>query len=135
MATQPKSDILLDLDELAPPKVQIKFGQKTIEVHPPSLTQYSKIIDFSEKLGSIKKTKDEFSKVGEVYEEIDGLIKELIPELKDTELNFAQLSSLFKLMSEIGAPSDRALAKLKAQGIDLKATGKASKKASASSKQ
>lgn len=126
--TTEKDDITLDLDALAPPKVQLKFGGKTVNIEAPDLPDYAKIIALSEKM---KTGKEDFATLTVIYEEMATLIKSLIPELKETKLNFAQISSLFKLLSEIGAPSDKAIAKLKAQGINLKPS-KQSPKVSAS---
>ena len=126
--TTEKDDIILDLDALAPPKVQLKFGGKTVNIEAPDLPDYAKIIALSEKM---KTGKEDFATLTVIYEEMATLIKSLIPELKETKLNFAQISSLFKLLSEIGAPSDKAIAKLKAQGINLKPS-KQSPKVSAS---
>jgi len=123
-----KDDILLDLDALAPPKVQVKFNGKTIKIVPPDLPAYAKIIALSEEM---KKDKSNFTAVTVTYQKMETLVKELIPEVKEDTLNFAQISSLFKLLSEIGAPSDKAIAKLKAQGINLKPS-KQSPKVSAS---
>jgi hypothetical protein len=131
---EPKSDILIDLDALAPPKVQISFQGKTIEVSPPDLTQYAHIIDFAQQLSALRKADKGLTEMGPIYGEINELLKTLIPELKDVKLTFAMTSALFKLMSEIGSPTDKAMEKLKEQGIDLKATGTKSPKVSTSPK-
>ena len=123
-----KSEVLIDLDALAPPKVRLKFNGQEIDVTPPSLPDYAKIIDLSQAMRAGQKSS---TSVVATYEKMGVLVKELVPELKDENLNFAQISSLFKLLSEIGAPTDQAIAKLKAQGIDLKPS-KQSPKVSAS---
>lgn len=129
-----KSDILLDLDALAPPNITINYAEKAISVNPPDLKQYARIIDFSEKLTNSQKSAKKLDAIASIYPEINSFLKELIPELKEVNLTFAMTTALFKLMSEAGAPSDRAVAKLKEQGIDLKPKD-AGPKASASSKQ
>lgn len=136
--TTPKSDISLDLDELAPPKMNINFGGKTIAVNPPTLEEYAKIIDFSQQLKDHENEKgvtdsDSIRKIADIYKDINMFIGEVMPEFKNTKLNFAQSSALFRLLSQIGAPSERVLEKLKEQGIDLKAS-KQSPKVSASRK-
>ncbi len=114
-----KTDVELDLDALAPPSVKINFKSKAISVTPPTLEQYAKVIDFSEQLSNLKD--NDFTTVANVYKNIEDFVKEVIPELKDEVLNFAQLSSLFKLLAQVGSPTDKALEKLKEQGINLKA--------------
>jgi hypothetical protein len=116
--TTKKSDISIDLDELAPLSVELKYLGKKIMVEAPSLSQYASVIDYSEQLRNLKKS--DVKSVADIYEKIAVFIKEVIPELKEVKLNFAQVSSLFKLLAEIGAPTDKAVDKLKAQGIDLK---------------
>lgn len=133
--TDNKSDIQLDLDALAPPTVQLSYKGKTIEVTTPDVKNYAKIIDFSTQMQQIEKTEtsSDFTKVADVYAQIEELIKELIPGLKDETLNFAQLSALFKMLAEIGSPTDQAVEKLKAQGVNIQES-KDSPKVSASQK-
>ena len=131
MVDEPKSDIQLDLDALSPPKVQVNYEGQTIAVKAPTLEQYSKIIDISNELKAAGEKATDPKTVTDIYKSIEAFVKEAIPELADKALNMAQLSSLFKLLSEIGAPTDKAVAKLKEQGIDLQAE-QADPKASAS---
>jgi uncharacterized UPF0160 family protein len=113
-----QSDIQLDLDALAPKQVQIKFSDQTIKINPPTLQQFAKIVDFTDKLEAISKT-DNMAQTTAVYSDIEAYIKELIPELKDAVLNMAQILALYKLLVDLGSPTDKAMEKLMSMGVSL----------------
>jgi hypothetical protein len=118
MTTDDKTPIDLDLDALAPKKVQINYQGKTIPVNPLSLEQFSKLYDLVAEVDTAKNSQDE-KKILELFVKIDPLIKECIPELKDDKLNQIQLMALLNLLQEISSPQDKALAELKKRGINL----------------
>lgn len=130
-----KSDIALDLDALAPKKVQISYQEKTLDVNPPTLEQFVTIMDLAEQMRSIKDNTD-FKQTAEVYKQAQVVIVECIPDLKDVNLNFMQITALFELVSKLGAPDDdRAIAELKRRGITIGKPGEKSPKGLASSEQ
>lgn len=121
-----KSEIQLDLDALAAPSVQINYKGQSYQVEPPSVSQFARIADLSDKLAQIDtkdKSAEALQKTTALYDQIDGLIKEIIPDFKDKKFNFAQIMALFKLVSTVGQPTDKAIAKLREEGIDLTKTG------------
>jgi len=130
-----KSDVALDLDALAPAKVQINYNGKTVEVIPPTLEQYVKVMEFADAMNKIEDKQENYKQVIDLYGKIKDFIYECVPGLKDEPLNVAQLTSVFELLSTLGAPSDRAVEELKERGINLKSDGKNDPKASASPKQ
>ena len=130
-----KSDIALDLDALAPATVQINYKGKLISVTPPTLEQYALVMDYADQMNKIDDKAENYKQVTDLYAKIKEFIYSCIPDLKDEPLNVAQLTSVFELLSELGAPSDRAVEELKARGITVKSDGKQSPKASASPKQ
>jgi hypothetical protein len=130
----PKSSIALDLDALAPAKVQINYKDKLVEVTPPTLEQYALVMDFADQMNKIEDKTENYKQITDLYGKIKDFIYECVPGLKDEPLNVAQITSLFELLSTLGAPSDRAVEELEAKGITVKSGGNSDPKASASPK-
>lgn len=112
--------IALDLDALAPKDVDILFKGKTISVQPPDFEAYAKISEVGVEMNNLDGETD-IAKISPVYQKAVDMIKELIPELAEEKLNFAQVLSLYKFLAELAAPKDDAtMEALKEHGVDLK---------------
>jgi len=112
-----KSGIDLDLDALAPKQIQINYKGALIKINPLTLEQFGKLYDVA---ADMKDIRDDRTKLKAVMIEVEALIKDVIPELKEEKLNQIQLTALINLLSELSTPEDKALAELKKRGIELK---------------
>lgn len=110
---------VLDLDALVPAKVNIKFDNQTIEVKSPSLEQFAKMMQFSQ---MIEKAQGDNSpeELVKVFEQVKQFIYTFIPELTGKDLNPSQITAIFKLLADMGSPSDEMQSKLEQQGIEVK---------------
>lgn len=115
--TTEKTNVDLDLDALAPKQIQINYQNKLIKINPLTLEQFGKLYDVAADMQDIK---DDRSKLKTVMVDVEALIKDVIPELKEEKLNQIQLTALINLLSELSTPEDKALTELKKRGIELK---------------
>lgn len=120
MTTKPtKSDIDLDLDALAPPKVNIKYNGKTIEVHPLELEQFAKYYELAQEMAKTKQS-DSVTKITATLKKVEAFVREVIPDLEGQTLNQVQVTAIFGLLGELNQTQDKALEELKKRGIELK---------------
>lgn len=131
MQKDDKTGVDLDLDALAPKKIQIRYKQKLIQVKPLSLEQFAKLYDLAGDMKNLSKTKGNET-LKDVMIRVEALVKETIPELKDDTLNQMQLTALINLLSELSTPQDKALKELAKRGINLTKQAKNSPKVSTS---
>lgn len=116
---EPQTDgLALDLDALAPSKIQINYGGQIIDIKPVDLPTFSKMLVISSDLSKLQDSEDP-NVFTPIYESIRNLISEAIPELADKTLNIAQLMSTFKFLNEVCMPQDKALKELEKQGITV----------------
>lgn len=108
----------LDLDALAPTKVTINYKDKKIEIHPLDLVQFTKLYNLATDMGKINGEQDNDKVIG-IYERVEELIKQVIPELANEKLNNLQLTAIFNLLAKINTPQDKAIAELGKRGINL----------------
>lgn len=115
---------LLDLDALAPPKTEIKLGDQTIEVNPPTTGDLLRLGSLGKKM----ETADELDPDGldNLVNEITAQVVKMIPELANKPLNTRQLLKLVELLGEMGTPPEAK--ELKDKGI-TPANGSTSPKA------
>lgn len=105
---------ILDLDALVPQPRYVKLGEQKIEIKPPKTADILKIGALGQKLEKSAELGD-----GELERTLDQLtaqVKVCVPELKDVELNTAQLLKLVELISEMAMPPDAE--ELKKRGIE-----------------
>jgi hypothetical protein len=95
---------ILDLDALVPQTAKIKFGGKEIDVQPPKTADLLKLGSLGQKVQKFDDFTDEQTE--EAITSLTGLIKKIIPELADAELNTQQILGLVKLISDMATPPD-----------------------------
>lgn len=129
-----KSDIALDLDALSPAKVQISFKGKVIEVTPPTIEQFARILEYGTEMENLPDKSP--VAVSEVYAKIRDFLQELIPDLQGVGLNYKQIIAVFQLLAGMANPNDDAsVAELKKRGITIPSETDKTPKDSASPQQ
>jgi hypothetical protein len=126
-----KSSVDLDLDALQPKAVNINFKGKTISVDPLPLEQYAELIEISSEVVGAQGN-DDPKLVMPLYRKLKELIDKVIPDFVDVTLNPQQILAVYELLTKLNTPEDKALAELKAQGVEMTSGGDGSPKAEAS---
>ena len=105
---------IIDLDALVPASAKIKFGEKIIEIKPPSVVDVMTLGKLGQKLqGEIEAPVEELE---QHVTELTGHIYKLVPELGNQPLNTAQLLRLVQIISDMTMPPDAT--ELKKRGIE-----------------
>jgi hypothetical protein len=117
----PKDPDMLDLDELVPDNVKIKFGGNIISMSQPSTEDLLKLMKLAKNLSSMDEAAamvDLAQGTGEITQVLEGIAsiaRGLAPELKDAKFTIAQSFALIKLLTEMSMPSN--LVELQQRGI------------------
>lgn len=113
-----EESVSLDLDALAPKKYQINYKGQMVEVEPPTLAQYGKILELGKKMRDLPKDVDP-SEALKVYADCQEVIGECMPAFKDENLNPRQIMALITLIGNMAMPEDAVKKELKEKGVEL----------------
>lgn len=95
---------VIDLDDLVPPSVTVKFNNKEIEIKPPKTGDLLKLGTLGSKLKDADKASPE--EVTEMIGELTAMIKTIVPELEG-EMTTNQLFKLSEIVLEMAKPTEK----------------------------
>lgn len=96
----------LDLDTLVKPSKKVKLNGNIIELQPPTLEELVKLAKLGGELQGMDTSNLNADEVSEVIEKLNGGIRELMPELKDTKLSIEQIIAVIEMMVDYAQPND-----------------------------
>lgn len=107
---------VVDLNELLPQGVTIKFGNpaRDIDIPPPRTGQLLRLGAMGQKMQTLSNDPAEADKLDE---EMAALLYEIIPGLNNEPLHTAQKLKLFEILTEMAMPEQ--MDELKKRGITL----------------
>lgn len=112
---------LIDLDALAPKPRKLKFGGNTFELLPPKTRNVLRLGFLGQKMTDMDSLSTE--QTDQLIADLEAEIKEVVPELKDAQLNASQLMELLTVIVEMGMPNQAD--ELKKRGITVDSQKKA----------
>lgn len=115
------TDNLIDLDALAPKPRKLKFGGNVIELQPPKTRNVLRLGFLGQKMTDMDSLTNE--QTDQLIADLEAEIKEVVPELKDAQLNASQLMELLTVIVEMGMPNQAD--ELKKRGITVDSQKKA----------
>ena len=112
----------LDLNALAPKKVNILYEDKTIGVAPFDMETFARFYALSSEMSSIAAipAEEQAAKVMDLYGKMDAFIKAAIPDFSGIALNQAQLIAIFRTLGKLNMPTDKVVAELQKHDITVK---------------
>lgn len=108
-------DSIIDLDALQPQPVTLTFKGKTLTVNPPKTGDVLRLNTVARKINDLQGLLDE--EIENILQNVQAKIAAVIPELKDENLNTAQLLLVIKIINEMALPPDAK--ELKKRGITV----------------
>ena len=108
---------VVDLNELLPQGVTIKFGNppRDIDIPPPRTGQLLRLGALGQKMQTVDAQNPEAA--DQLDEEMAALLYEIIPGLNNEPLHTAQKLKLFEILTEMAMPEQ--MDELKKRGITL----------------
>lgn len=108
---------VVDLNELLPQGVTIKFGNpaRDIEIPPPRTGQLLRLGALGQKMQTVNAEDPEAA--DQLDDEMSKLLYEIIPGLNNEPLHTAQKLKLFEILTEMAMPEQ--MEELKKKGITL----------------
>lgn len=118
--TNAPSGLTLDLNTLAPKAAEIDYKDKKFSVPPLDIPDFARLMDLKEQFSKINEV-DIMKKdvIIPVYTAIKEFVNGLIPELEKERLTLQQLMVILNFINAVNTPDDKALAELKARGIEV----------------
>lgn len=107
----------LDLDTLVKPPKRVKLNGEIIELQSPSLEELVKLAKLGGELQGMETENLDADQVSNVVDKLNGGIRELMPELKDTKLSIEQIIALIEMMVDYAQSNDNK--ELQKRGIKL----------------
>lgn len=109
------ADFDLDLDQVVPRPVRVRYGGKIVEIAQPTTQQLFKLIRVGKELQSINENDPDLEKVDGLINDAMAVITEIAPELKDQRFGFMQVASLINTITRLTMPADNK--ELEARGV------------------
>lgn len=122
------ADFDLDLDQVVPKPMRVRFGGKIVEMAQPTTQQLFKLIRVGKELQSIDEKDPDLEKVDRLVDEAMEVVVEIAPAFAGQRFSFLQTAALINTVTRLTMPADNK--ELEARGVTPTETLKANETSS-----